>query len=53
MSMLDLEAFRRTPLVTKPFDYCIIPRFIKPECLIAFRPTTPTSNKVAVFQWAS
>ncbi len=33
MSMLDLEAFRRTPLVTKPFDYCIIPRFIKPEAL--------------------
>ena len=33
MSLLDLEAFRRTPLVRKPFDYCIVPRFIKPESL--------------------
>ncbi len=31
--MLDLEAFRRTPLVHEPFDHCIIPRFIKPEAL--------------------
>jgi SM-20-related protein len=33
MSMLDLEAFRRTPLVREPFEYCIVPRFIMPEAL--------------------
>ena len=33
MSMLNLDAFRNTPLVHEPFDYCIMPRFIKPEAL--------------------
>jgi SM-20-related protein len=33
MSLLNLEAFRHTPLVHEPFDHCIIPRFIKPEAL--------------------
>jgi SM-20-related protein len=31
MSMLNLDAFRKTSLVHEPFDYCIVPRFIKPE----------------------
>lgn len=33
MSIIDLEAFRRTPLVREPFEYCIVPRFIHSEAL--------------------
>lgn len=32
MSM-DLEAFAATPLVHEPFEYLIVPRFIRPEAL--------------------
>ena len=28
MSMIDLDAFRETPLVEQPFEYSIVPHFI-------------------------
>ena len=31
MKTLDLQAFRATPLVREPFDYLIVPGFVKPE----------------------
>src|ERR1700690_2191735 len=41
MSMLDLDAFRRTSLVRDPFDYCIVPQFIKPAALDAIQADYP------------
>ena len=35
MSMLELDALRQTPLVAEPFEYLIVPRFIKAEQLEA------------------
>lgn len=35
MELLDLDAFRRTPLATDPFDYVVVPNFIRPEGLAA------------------
>jgi hypothetical protein len=49
MSMLNLDAFRRTPLVRKPFDYCIVPRFIKPEKLDAIQADYPTIKQGGSF----
>lgn len=31
MSMLDLEAFRATPLTKEPFEYLVLPGFVRPE----------------------
>lgn len=31
LSMLDLEKFRDTPLTREPFDFLIVPEFVKPE----------------------
>ena len=33
MQRLDLAAFRATPLVREPFNYLIVPRFVKAETL--------------------
>jgi len=33
MSMLDLEAFRGTELRREPFDFLVVPGFVKPEAL--------------------
>jgi SM-20-related protein len=33
MPLIDLVAFDNTPLVTEPFEYCIVPHFIKPDAL--------------------
>ncbi len=33
MSFLDLDAFRAASLVTEPFNYIIIPGFVRPEAL--------------------
>ena len=35
MSLLDLEAFERTPLQHDPCDFVIVPRFVRPEALAA------------------
>ncbi|HVD95763.1 MAG TPA: 2OG-Fe(II) oxygenase [Candidatus Limnocylindria bacterium] len=31
LSMLDLERFRNTPLISEPFDFLIVPEFVKAE----------------------
>lgn len=31
MSMLDLARFRQEPLIRKPFDHLVVPRFLAPE----------------------
>lgn len=31
LKFLDLEAFRRTPLVTEPFSYLVVPEFLSPS----------------------
>lgn len=41
MSMLDLNALRETPLVTEPFEYLIVPQFVKAECLEAIEHDFP------------
>lgn len=32
-NLIDLSAFEETPLVREPFDYLVVPRFIRPEAL--------------------
>jgi hypothetical protein len=34
MQRLDLAAFRATPLVREPFNYLIVPQFVKAEALV-------------------
>ena len=31
LSMLDLERFRTTPLTREPFDFLVVPEFVRPE----------------------
>jgi hypothetical protein len=31
LSMLDLERFRNTPLINEPFEFLIMPEFVKAE----------------------
>ena len=41
MSLLDFDAFRRTPLVREPFEYLIVPKFLKPENIPAISADYP------------
>jgi hypothetical protein len=41
MSALDLAAFRATPLTKEPFDYLILPGFLKPEARAAINADYP------------
>lgn len=41
---LDLEGFRRTPLVTEPFPYLVMPNFVKPAAAAAARAGFPSSG---------
>jgi SM-20-related protein len=41
MHRLDLAAFRATPLAREPFNYLIVPRFIKAEALAAIHQDYP------------
>ena len=49
MSLIDLVAFRRTPLVREPFDYCIVPHFIKPEALPKIQADYPNIDQGGSF----
>ena len=49
MSVLDLEAFRATPLTREPFDYLILPGFIKPARLAAINADYPKIDKPGSF----
>jgi SM-20-related protein len=41
MSIINLDAFRNTTLVREPFDYCIVPMFIKPDALASIQADFP------------
>ena len=41
MALLDLEALRRTPLVTSPFSYVVVPGFVPREAAQAIRQDFP------------
>ena len=52
MSVLDLEAFRAAPLTREPFDYVILPGFIKPARLAAINADFPAIDKPGSFPLA-
>src|SRR5438552_16438025 len=41
LSMLDLERFRNTPLTRQPFDFLIVPEFVKAEARSAIEKDYP------------
>lgn len=41
MALLDLEALRRTPLVTSPFSYVVVPGFVPRQAAQAMRQDFP------------
>jgi hypothetical protein len=41
MTLLDLEAFERTPLQRDPCEFVIVPRFVRPEALAALNRDFP------------
>lgn len=41
MNGLDLDAFRATPLVRQPFEYLVVPGFVKPEACAAIHADYP------------
>jgi hypothetical protein len=49
ISFLDLEAFRSTPIATEPFDYIVIPRFIRPQALPLINEDYPDISKSGSF----
>jgi hypothetical protein len=49
MSMLDIAAFRATPLATDPFDHLIVPGFLKSEALAAVNRDYPAIDKPGSF----
>ncbi|MCS7168541.1 MAG: 2OG-Fe(II) oxygenase [Gemmatales bacterium] len=52
MSCLDLDAFRATPLVTQPFPYVIVPKFVHPEALPAILRDFPQIDQPGSFPLA-
>lgn len=49
MSLLDLEAFARTPLQREPCDYVVVPRFLRPEALAAVNRDYPQIDEPGNF----
>ena len=41
MSTFDVDAFHATPLQRKPFDYLVVPGFIRPDALAALNRDYP------------
>ena len=41
MSLLDLNAFADTPLVVDPFDYTVVPGFLRDEAVVSVRRDFP------------
>ena len=41
MSLIDISLFRQTPLVTDPFDFCIVKDFVRHETLARLRDDFP------------
>ncbi|MFQ5775498.1 MAG: 2OG-Fe(II) oxygenase [Kiloniellaceae bacterium] len=49
MSMLDLHAFRATPLSRDPFDFLVVPGFLKAEALPRVRDDFPNITRAGLF----
>ncbi len=49
LSMLDLERFRETPLSREPFDYLIVPEFVKADARAAIERDYPEVNRPGSF----
>ena len=49
LSMLDLENFRTTPLTREPFEFLIVPEFVKPEAREAIDKDYPEVNRPGSF----
>jgi SM-20-related protein len=49
MSLLDLTAFRASPLTRDPFDYLILPGFVRREYLPAINAAFPTIDDAGSF----
>jgi hypothetical protein len=48
-TMLNLDAFGATPLIQEPFDYLVLPGFIKPEARAAINADFPLVEKPGSF----
>ena len=49
VSMLDLERFRRTPLTGEPFEFLIVPEFVKAEARAAIHDDYPEVDRPGSF----
>ena len=49
MGALDLAAFRATPLVREPFDYLVVPGFVRPEARAAINASYPEIKRPGSF----
>ena len=49
LSMLDLERFRNTPLTNEPFEFLIVPEFVKAEAHQAIDKDYPKINRPGSF----
>jgi hypothetical protein len=49
MSAIDLAAFRKTPLIQEPFEYLIVPGFVRHQALPAIHDTYPTVDRPGSF----
>jgi hypothetical protein len=53
MSMLELNLLRQTPLVTRPFEHLLVPRFVKAESLEAIGRDFPPISSGGSFPLSS
>jgi SM-20-related protein len=49
ISFLDLETFMSTPITTEPFNYIVIPRFIRPKALSLINADYPDISRSGSF----
>src|SRR5437867_7446562 len=49
LSMLDLEKFRNTPLTSEPFDFLIVPEFVKSDVRAAIDKDYPEVSRPGSF----
>lgn len=49
MHALDLDAFRATPLVREPFEYLVVPGFIRPEARLVVNADYPRIETAGSF----
>jgi hypothetical protein len=49
LSMLDLERFRTTPLTREPFEFLVVPEFVKVEARPAIDKDYPEVGRAGSF----